>query len=33
MSSLSVLHKGRIKTALSQQIHKLKRCYYAMSML
>ena len=28
MSSLSVLHEDGIKTWLSQQIKKLKRCYY-----
>ena len=33
MSSLSVLHEDKIKTSLSQQINKLTRCYYAMSML
>ena len=33
MSSLSVLHEDRVKTSLSQQINRLTRCYYTMSML
>ena len=33
MPLLPVLHEDRVKTLLSQQVNKLTRCYYAMSML